>query len=67
MAISGDGKRIVSGGYDGTVRVWNLESMTCEKRLLLLAGIDIFGVDLSEATITSEELKEILRQNGAFI
>ena len=31
--MSWDGKRAVSGGNDGTVRVWDLESMTCKKVL----------------------------------
>ena len=33
VSLSGDGKRAVSGGYDGIVRIWDLESMTCEGAL----------------------------------
>ena len=33
VAVTENGKRAVSGGSDGTVHVWNLETMTCEKIL----------------------------------
>ena len=33
VSVSDDGKRAVSGGEDGSVRIWDLESMTCLKVL----------------------------------
>jgi WD40 repeat protein len=36
VALSADGKRIVSGSYDNTVRIWNAE--TCEQIGIALVG-----------------------------
>ena len=33
VSISSDGRRAVSAGFDGILRVWDLENMVCEKNL----------------------------------
>ena len=67
VSISSDGRRAVSGNDDGSVCVWDLDVMTCNRVLEPLPGIEIAGIDLSKTIIDSDKEQEILRQNGALV
>ncbi|MCZ7635554.1 MAG: hypothetical protein M5U12_05580 [Verrucomicrobia bacterium] len=46
VAFLGDGRRLASGSWDGTVRLWRVEERTCERTLTDYAGA-IWAVDAS--------------------
>ena len=47
LAVSGDGRTAVSGGDDGTVRVWDLDSALEQARWI--ADADVLAVAVSTA------------------
>ena len=56
----------ISTGRDGCILVYDFNKMTI-KPLIPLFGIDVIGIDLTEADIDFEWTREILRQNGALV
>ena len=64
VAVTPDGKHIVSGSYDCTVRIWDLDSGECITTIRI-HPLSFVGLDFSKAIISTPELKEQLRQNGA--
>ena len=66
VAVTSDGKRIVSGSDDHTIRVWDMESGECLTTIYPLP-LSFVGLDFSKAIISTPELKEQLRQNGAIV
>jgi WD40 repeat protein len=69
LAISSDNSIVISGHYDGSIRVWNLESCKCEKELKehvsdeKFSGM-VFGVSISndKSTIISGSQDGTIRQ-----
>ena len=66
VVVTSDGKRIVSGSKDSTIRIWDLESGDCFTTIQNLP-LSVAGLDFSKAIISTPELKEQLRQNGAIV
>ena len=66
VAVTFDGKRIVSGSGDDTIRIWDLESGKCLTVIRILP-LSFVGLDFSKSIISTPELKETLRQNGAIV
>lgn len=65
--ITEDESRCIHLTNDGTIYVWDVPSGQCLGKLITLEGINLYGVDLSKATISPDEFTEVLRQNGAVI
>ena len=63
VAVTPDSKRIISGSEDGTICITDIE--TREVKTIHNLPLSFVGLDFSKAIISSPELKEILRQNGA--
>ena len=63
VAITPNGKHIVSGADDGTIRIIDMDTYTVQTIRIL--PLSLVGIDFSKATISTVELKETLRQNGA--
>lgn len=61
------GNRCINVTNDGTICVWDVNSGQCIRELTTLQGINLFGVDLSEAIISPPEYTKVLHQNGAVI
>jgi len=64
VVVTSDGKRIVSGSSDNTIRVWDMDREEC-LTTIRIHPLSFVGLDFSKAIISSPELKETLRQNGA--
>ncbi len=65
VAVTLDGKRIVSGSADGTICITDIE--TREVKTIKIHPLSFLGLDFSKAIISTPELKETLRQNGAIV
>jgi WD40 repeat protein len=63
IAVTPDGKRIVSGSDDDTICITDIE--TREVKRIKIHPLSFVGLDFSQADISDAELKETLRQNGA--
>ena len=63
VAATTDGNQIISGSDDGTICITDIE--TREFKKIKVHPLSFVGLDFSQADISNDELKEILRQNGA--
>ncbi len=63
VAITTNGKQVISGSGDCTIRIWDLE--TDQSQTIHILPLSVVGLDFSKAIISTPELKETLRQNGA--
>ena len=67
LTIPLSGKYLISAFSDGIIRIWDMKSGKCLKTIRQILGLNLFGVDLSDADITPSEYAEILDQNGLII
>ena len=69
MSFSPDGKQVASGGYDKSVKLWNLEEGTCESRLswhqVQVRCVAFSPDDLSIASCGSAEYDRIENQDNS--
>lgn len=65
ICFSSDGKMLISGSRDGTLRIWDVHTGEQLEVITPLHGIDISGLDFSEADIESETDRKVFLQNGA--
>ena len=63
VAMTADCEHIVSGSDDGTICITNTK--THEIKTIHIHPLSFVGLDFSKAIISTPELKETLRQNGA--
>jgi len=66
VAVTPDGWRCVSAS-DDTLRLWDTSTGECLSTIKLLHGIDLLGVDLSQAVCMPKDYAQTLYQNGALI
>ena len=63
---------VATTSSDGTVKIWETNELTkgCIEPLYsldVIANIDVVACDFKNAVFESEELKELLRKNGAIV
>ena len=63
IRITPNGRNIVSSASDGTICITVLK--TLKVKVIQVPPFSLVGLDFSEAIISTPELKETLRQNGA--
>lgn len=67
LMIPLSGKYLISAFSDGIIRIWDMRSGKCLKTIRQILGLNLFGVDLSDADITPPEYAETLDQNGLIV
>lgn len=70
LSYSPDNKKIISGSYDGTIRVWSTETGKCLRVIQNYPGLIVLGCDMRKLhpdCSLSDEDKTILRQYGAIV
>lgn len=57
---------IASASYDGTIRIWDLETHECIDMIYILQGIHLYGLNFNKA-ILDDELRKTLIHNGVTV
>jgi WD40 repeat protein len=63
VALSADARLVVSGGFDGSVRLWDVGSATCER--VLRSSRRYEGVDVTGLTGITDAQRQALLSLGA--
>ena len=65
--IYDNGHRCVSGSYDGTLCIWDLDAMSTVEVIPIMHGTAVVGINVSKAVLESIKLKNKMMKNGAIV